>query len=169
MRKYNSNIAILRLEHSIKVENFKPLKIELSDLSEIEKNSNLLMLGWTKYQAFEKNITIDDIQTCVAKTKTNYSMTEFFCLKNEGFSTQASLGNPCLAGCPLILNDTLYGMITIGHKKLTKNNYMLGMTATKLLPFIQAVANGIDFDNWQKDIEQMVEQFVRNVVGKAFF
>lgn len=166
MGKFNSNIAILRFEHSIKVHDLKPVQMDVNDISQ---TNHSMLLGWTRYHAYEKNVSIANISECTEAAHKNYSSNDFLCIKNSGHPIAGALGNPCLAGCPLVLDDKLVGMITVGHKRLTKNNLLLAITKVKLLPFIQAIMNGIDFNDWQKDIEGMVEEFVKHVVDKAFF
>uniref|UniRef100_A0A336L0U6 CSON002228 protein n=1 Tax=Culicoides sonorensis TaxID=179676 RepID=A0A336L0U6_CULSO len=165
--KFNSNIAILRLEHSIKIQNLVPLRMDLSPEQNI---TNSLLLGWTKYHAYEKGIVItENVTECAETARKNYSNTDYLCIKNAGQPLAGVMGNPCLAGCPIVQNDTLVGLVTVSHKRLTKNGLLLAISKGKLLAFIQAAMNGIDFNDWQKDIEGLVEQFVKNVVDKAFF
>lgn len=168
MGKFNSNIAILRLEHSIKVHELKPLQMDLTEISQ-ESHNTTTLLGWTRYHAYEKNVTVTNISECTQSAHKNYSNADYLCIKNVGPPVAGTLGNPCLSGCPLMINDTLVGLITAGHKRLTKNNLLLAITKGKFLPFIHATINGIDFVDWQKDIEGMVEEFVKHVVDKAFF
>lgn len=162
----DSNIAVLYFEHSIKVHDLKPIQMDLNDVAQ---TNHSMLLGWTRYHAYEKNVTVGNISECAETAHTNYSSSDYLCIKNPGHPIAGALGNPCLVGCPLVLEDKLVGMVTAGPKRLAKNNMLLAITKAKLLPFTQAIMNGIDFNDWQKDIEGMVEDFVKHVVDKAFF
>ncbi|XP_063708574.1 uncharacterized protein LOC134837160 [Culicoides brevitarsis] len=152
--KFDSNIAILHFEHSIKLQNLKPIEI---DPSESLQSNHSMLLGWTRYHAYEKNVTIVNMSECNGMTRKNYSSDDFLCVKNPGQPIAGALGNPCLAGCPLVIDDKLVAMVTAGHKKLAKNNMIMAITKAKLLPFIQAVKNGVELGDVPEDL-------VKNVV-----
>lgn len=113
-------------------------------------------------------MTIANISECSEIARKNYSNSDYLCVKNPGQPIAGALGNPCLAGCPLVSDDKLVGMVTAGHRRLAKNSMVLAITKKNLLPFIQAVKNNVDLEDLE-NIEEAVEEFVKNIVDKSAF
>lgn len=160
--RLNFNAAMLKLEHSIKLDWIKP---PVLDISSTETYSDLQLVGWGEFSKVERRMKLQNITECGTKVGKNMSSNEYGCLQN----TVTSQVQPfCLTGCPVLHNNTLYGICTSTAKKLSKNNLLLMTNATKIMPFIHAVVKGVDFVKWREDIQDLVKEFVKDVVRKSF-
>lgn len=159
--RLNFNAAILVLEHSIKLDWVKAPIILESDDHTVDK---LNLIAWAEFRKLERPIELKDIHVCANKMGKNMSGSEYGCLQLKPNPVQPF----CLTGCPVMHNDTLFGICTSTAKKLTKNDLQLMTNAPKLKPFIHAVLKGVDFDKWKEDVEDLVKEFVKDVVRKSF-
>lgn len=121
------------------------------------------LIGWGEFSKLDRKVTLRNTSECIVLGK-NISSAEYGCLQNMATQIQPF----CLTGCPVIRDNTLYGICTTTAKKLTKNNLLLMTNSSKIMPFIQAVIKGVDFEKWKEDIQDLVKEFVKDVVRKSF-